>query len=243
MKVLAVGTGCTWFARNNTSFIIDDKILFDTPSGSYKDIIKKIDIFKLDGIVISHFHADHFGDFSIFMTRFMRESERQGRTKKLKVFGQVGILNKLIALNTLLCGAEDECDAEKLKKNIDFVELADGDEFELSGYKVKALKVDHGRTPCLAYLFRDKEGKCVGFSGDTKECDGLRTLLKSSDAAFVDMATTKPVNAHLDCNGFIEMQRMYPNCKMIPVHMSDECLEFAEKNGLPVLYDYDEIII
>ena len=40
MKVLAVGTGCTWFERNNTSFIIDDKILFDTPSGSYKDIIK-----------------------------------------------------------------------------------------------------------------------------------------------------------------------------------------------------------
>ena len=68
MKVFAVGTSCTWFKRNNTSFILDDKILLDTPSGSYKDIIRKIDIFKLDGIVISHFHADHFGDFSIFAT-------------------------------------------------------------------------------------------------------------------------------------------------------------------------------
>ena len=27
MKVFAVGTGCTWFKRNNTSFIIDEKIL------------------------------------------------------------------------------------------------------------------------------------------------------------------------------------------------------------------------
>jgi hypothetical protein len=42
MKVFAVGTSCTWFKRNNTSFIIDDKILFDTPAGSYKDIIKQI---------------------------------------------------------------------------------------------------------------------------------------------------------------------------------------------------------
>ena len=243
MKVLAVGTGCTWFARNNTSFIIDDKILFDTPSGAYKDIIKYVDIFKLDGIVISHFHADHFGDFPIFATRFMRESERQGRTQKMKIFGPVGLLDKLISLNTVLCGAEDECDADKLKKNIDFIEVDYGSEFELSGYKVKVLKVDHGKTPCQAYLFTDKNGKTVGFSGDTRECDGLHTLLKSSDVAFVDMAATEPVKAHLDSKGFVELQRMYPNCKMIPVHMSDECLEFAEKNGLPVLYDFDEIII
>ena len=79
MKVFAVGTSCTWFTRNNTSFIIDDKILFDTPAGSYKDIITKIDILKLDAIFISHFHADHFGDFPVFATRFMRYSERVGK--------------------------------------------------------------------------------------------------------------------------------------------------------------------
>ena len=243
MKVFAVGTGCTWFERNNTSFIIDDKILFDTPSGSYKDIIKHIDIFKLDGIIISHFHADHFGDFSVFMTRFMRESQNHGRTKKLKVFGQVGILEKLISLNTLMCGAEDECDEEKLKKNIDFIEVDEGDEFELSGYNVKVLKVDHGRTPCLAFLFSDENGKRVGFSGDTKECAGLHQLLENSDVAFVDMAATEPVKAHLHSDGFVELQKKYENCKMIPVHMSDECLEFAKKNSLYVLNDFEEIII
>ena len=116
MKVFVVGTACTWFKRNNTSFIIDEKIVFDTPSGSYKDIIKQIDIFKLDGIVISHFHADHFGDFPIFATRFMRESEKQGRTKKLKVYGPKSVLEKLIALNSVLGGADDECDAELLQK-------------------------------------------------------------------------------------------------------------------------------
>ena len=243
MKVFVVGTACTWFDRNNTSFIIDDKILFDTPSGSYKDIIKKIDIFRLDGIVISHFHADHFGDFPVFVTRFMRESERRGRTKKLKVFGPKSVLDKLIELNTVLCAADDEIDRELIQKNIDFIDVDDGDEFELSGYKVSVVKVDHGKVCCMGYLFADATCKTIGFSGDTRECDGLHRLLKKSDIAFVDMASVLPVKSHLDTMRFVELQNQYSNCEMIPIHMSDECLRFAKENGLKVINDFDEIII
>lgn len=243
MKVFAVGTGCTWFQRNNTSFIIDERILFDTPSGSYKDIIRKIDIFKLDGIIVSHFHADHFGDFPVFATRFMRESERQGRTKNLKVYGPRSVLDKLVALNQLLCGGLDECDRELLQKHIDFVDVVDGDEFELSGYKVKAINVDHGRVACLGYTFTDETGKTVGFSGDTKECEGLHKILESSDFAFVDMASLEPVKTHLDTKRFMELQKEYPNCKMFPVHTSDECKVFAEENNLCIINDADEIIV
>lgn len=242
MKVFAVGTSCTWFERNNTSFIIDDKILFDTPSGSYKDIIKRIDIFKLDGIVISHFHADHFGDFPIFVTRFMREMKKRGRTEKIRIVGPKGIVQKLIDLNVLLCGAEDECNENLIRENIDFVEVSDGDEFELSGYKVRVYAVDHGRTPCLAYTFENKSG-VVGFSGDTKDCKNLLEILEKSNVAFVDMASPVPAKAHLDTKRFVELQKLYPNCKMYPVHTSDECKKFAEENGLNVLNDFDEIII
>ena len=238
MKVFVVGTSCTWFERNNTSFIIDDKILFDTPSGSYKDILKQVDIFKLDGIIISHFHADHFGDFPVFATRFMRESEKQGRTKNLKVFGQKGIVDKLISLNKLLCGAEDECNEELFRKKIDFVELSDGDEFELAGYKVKTYEVDHGKAPCLGFTFESEKG-IVAFSADTRECENLRKMLEISSVAFVDMAAPQPAKGHLDCYRFVELQDIYPNCKMIPVHTSDECQEFAEKNGLNAIHDFD----
>ena len=243
MKVFVVGNGCTWFARNNTSFVIDDKIIFDTPSGSYKDVIKNIDIFKIDGIIISHFHADHFGDFPVFATRFMRESKENGRTKKLKVYGPKSVLDKVISLNTLLGGAKDECDREQLQKNIDFIDVGDGDEFELSGYKIKVYKVDHNFMYCQGYTFEDSNGKIVGFTGDTKECDGLLRILEKSNVAFVDMATLNPASAHLDSKRFIELQNEYPKCKMYPVHLSDECKEFAEREGLDVLNDFDEIII
>ena len=243
MKVFAVGTGCTWFARNNTSFIIDDRILFDTPSGSYKDIIKTIDISKLDGIIISHFHADHFGDFPVFATTFMRESEAMGRTKNLKVYGPTSVLDKLIELNTTLFAAEDEKNREMLQKYIDFIDVDDGDNFELSGYKVSVVRVDHGGLMCLGYMFTDENGKTVGFSADTKECDALHEILKLSSVAFVDMAASRPVKAHLHRARFMQLQAMYPNCEMIPVHMSDETLVFAKENGLRVINDFDEIII
>ena len=243
MKVFAVGTGCTWFARNNTSFIIDDRILFDTPSGSYKDIIKNTDISKLDGIIISHFHADHFGDFPVFVTRFMRESEKMGRIENLKVYGPKSVLDKLIELNTILCAAEDERNRELLQKHIDFIDVDDGYEFELSGYKVTAVRVDHGSVKCFGYTLTDESGKIISFTSDTKECESLHKILNKSDIAFVDMASINPAKAHLDSKRFVELKKEYANCKMYPVHMSDECREFAQRNKLNVINDFDEIII
>lgn len=243
MKVLAVGSSCTWFERNNTSFVIDDKILFDTPSGSYKDIVKRINIFDLEAIIISHFHADHFGDFSVFATRFMRESERRGRKNKLKIFGPKGILDKLIALNKLLCGAEDECDPKRFQDKIEFIEVSDGDEFDIWGYKAKVFEVDHGKTYCLGFTFEKKNAKVVGFTGDTKECESLHKILQKCDVTFVDMASPVPAKSHLDCKRFVELQEIYKNCEMIPIHTSDECQKFALENGLKVLNDFDEIII
>ena len=243
MKVFVVGNGCTWFSRNNTSFVLDEKIIFDTPSGSYKDIIKNIDISKIEGIIISHFHADHFGDFPVFATTFMRESSKMGRTKKLKVYGPSSVLDKVLSLNNLLGGAKDECDREQLQKNIDFIDVGDGDEFELSGYKIKVYKMDHGHMYCQGYTFEDSNGKIIGFTSDTKECEGLKCILKSSKVVFVDMANLNPSKSHLDTKRFIELQKEYPNCKMYPVHLSDETKKYAEDNKMDVLNDFDEIII
>ena len=243
MKVYAVGTSCTWFERNNTSFIIDDKIVFDTPAGSYKDILKKVDIFKLSGIIISHFHADHFGDLHIFATRYMRESEMMGRTEKMKIYGPKGMLDKIIEINTIFCSAEDERDREKLQSKIDFIEIADGDEFVLDNYKIKVYEVDHGKAYCLGFTFEDENGVVVGFSADTRDCENLRNILKFSEVAFVDLAAPQPAKSHLDCQSFVELQKMYPNCKMYPIHTSDQCLEFVKNNNLIVVNDFDEIII
>ena len=240
MKVFAVGTGCTWFERNNTSFILDDEILFDTPNGSYKTIIKLIDLFKLKGIFISHFHSDHFVDLHIIATRFMRENH--GRTEKLKVFGPKGTLDKLVEFNKAVISAPDECDKDSLQKQIDFIDVSNGDEFEFDGYKVKVYALDHGLAYSQGYTF-EKDGKVVAFTADTRDCENLRNMLQKSDVAFVDVAAMEEAKSHIDVKTYEKLIKTFPNCKMYAVHTSDKTLEYAKKNNLNALDDGDTIII
>lgn len=247
MKVYAVGTSCTWFARNNTSFILDDEILFDMPNGSYKQIIKELGvdemIRKLKAIFISHFHSDHFFDLHVIATRFMRESEKLGRVEKLKVYGPKGILDKLVEINTVLLSSRDELDKNELKKNIDFVEVGNGDEIELDNYKVKVYEMEHGDVYSQGYTFTDKNGVVVGFTADTKDCDNLQNMLSVSNVAFVDVAAIKPAKSHLDVDRFVELDKIYTNCKMYAIHTPDSVFEICKNKGLNTLDDGDTVII
>lgn len=243
MKVYAVGTGCTWFTRNNTSFILDDNILFDTPNGSYKEIINQIDLLSVKGIFISHFHSDHYADMHIIATRFMREAKNHGLTEKLKVFGPKGMLDKLIDINMVFCSAPDELDRYNFLKVIDFIEVGDGDEFEFGGYKIKVYELDHGDVYSQGYTFTDNRGVTVGFTADTRDCENLRKMLACSNVAFVDMSAIEPAKAHLDTKAFVKIEKIYPNCKMYPIHTSDKTLEIAKQNGMNLIGDGETLII
>lgn len=248
MKVYAVGTSCNWFERNNTSFIIDDCILFDTPNGAYKNIIKYMGganqfVKKTKAIFISHFHSDHFLDLHVIATRFMRESEKLGRTEKLKIYGPKGMLGKLIEINTALLCSSDELDKNQLQKHIDFIEVGNGDEFVLENYKVKVFEMDHGTVYSQGYAFSDKNGKVVGFTADTNDCENLRKMLEISSVAFVDVAAMKPAKSHLDVEKYMELEKIHKNCKMFAIHTADDTYKFGKNNGLTVLNDGDIVNI
>ena len=243
MKVYLLGTSCTWFKRNNTSFILDDKILFDTPDGSYKQVIRKMNIFDIKSVYISHFHSDHFTDLQVVTTRFMREGKKNGVKEKLNVYCPKGTLEHLIEFNKMIFAGEDECAAETLTENINFIEVCDGDEFEDLGYKVKVYEMDHGKVYCQGYTFTDERDITVGFTADTKACENLNKMLENSSFAFVDMAAISPHHSHLHADAFVELTKKYKNCKMYPVHTSDAAQEFAEENGLNAVYDDQELFL
>ena len=132
---------------------------------------------------------------------------------------------------------------------IEFIDLEDGMKFEQNGYKVTALKMEHGAPETYGFIFEDKFGKIVGFSGDTAECENLHNILAKADFAFVEMALSKISNdiyakkTHISTSEFVELTRKYPNCKMFPVHTTDETQKFAEENGLNSLHDGDLVCL
>ncbi|MBR7172313.1 MAG: ribonuclease Z [Clostridia bacterium] len=236
MKVNVLGTSCTWFTRNNTSFIIDDDIVFDVPSGNYKLITQNIDVKKIRCVLISHFHSDHFGDLRIITTEFLRHFEQFGRSEHLRIYGPKGIAQRIIDTNIIFCSAQDEQSMEKLTKYIDFIELEDGFEFEEGGYKIKAYKMVHGAAETFGFTFEDESGKTVAFSADTAMCDNLHKMLENANVAFVEMSAVKPSLSHLNVDDFIELSKKYSNLVMYPVHTSDLSHDYAVEKGYKLNY-------
>lgn len=235
MKVTVVGTSCTWFTRNNTSFIIDDDIILDMPEGSYKDIAKCIDVFKVNSILISHLHGDHFPDLHIIATLIMRS--KQPRAEKLKVYGPKGMLKELIKLNKLFHGGKDEIKKKSFLPYIDFIDIADGDTFSVGKYNVKVYRMNHGKVETYGFVFTEENGKVVAFSSDTKYCENLQNMVSGSDVAFVDFASMAEYPSHVCKDEFHKLLYDNPKTKIYPVHTNDKTQEYVEQNKLNPLKD------
>ena len=236
MKVTVVGTSCTWFKRNNTSFIIDDEIIFDTPAGSYKDVIKIINLSNVKCIFITHFHTDHFTDLHAFVTQIMRY--HKDRKEKLRVYGPKGILNRLTKLNKLFCGSKDERSKKIIKSAVDFIEVHDGMEIVEGKYRIKAFKVEHGEPETFGFTFDDGR-VVVGFSADTRPCENLDKIVASSNFAFVDFTIINFHPKHMYLKPFEELMKKYPNTKIFPVHTTDEAQKYAMEHKFNYLNDGD----
>lgn len=245
MIVDVLGTSCTWFKRKNTSFLLDKKIVFDTPAGSYKDLIQLVNIFDLEAVIITHFHSDHFGDLHCIAAQILRHSEKMGRKRKLKIFGPKGIGQRLMEFNKLQECHVRECVLENFEKTIDFIEVENGTKFELDDYIVETYEMEHGIV-CYGFVFTSrKTGKRYGFTADTAVCDNLYKMAENSDYLFADMAApeTGTHKTHTSYDEFVELTKKYPNVAMYPVHTCDENQERAIKEGLNYLEDGQEIII
>lgn len=242
MKVKVLGTSCTWFVRNNTSFVIDENIVFDLPSGNYKLLAAYTKTMATKCAIITHFHSDHFGDFRILTTEIMRHFDKYGRTENLRVYAPKGIVQKIIETNNLFCAGIDECNEELLREHIDFIELSDGFEFEEGGYKIKAFKMEHGRPETYGFSFTDSDGKVVAFSADTCMCENLDKLLEKADFAFVEMSAKTEHKTHLSIENFLSLSKKYNKTKIYPIHTSDACQKYAIENGLNVVNDGDEFV-
>ena len=69
MKLTFLGTGCAWTKRGCASYLINNNIMVDPGFGSIKQLLRSDEkllhhekIERIDLILITHFHSDHFFD-------------------------------------------------------------------------------------------------------------------------------------------------------------------------------------
>lgn len=212
MKIKIIGCYVTWSKENSTSFLIDEKLIFDVPQGSFKDLYNDNDLTKIEYIIISHFHSDHFADLHLIIDILNQMKEH----KNISILAPKGCKERLIKMFEIF-------DVMHLKEYVDdhvtFIDCEDGKEVTLGDYEIKIYKVLHNWHDTYGFVI-EKNGKKIGFSSDSAMCDNLLKIIDVSDAIFIDSSNIEKNNKHLCTEEVISLSKEYPSCRFIPVHMT-----------------------
>ncbi len=226
MKLTIVGSGCTWTKRENSCFLIDDKVMIDVPQGIMKSLYKlgKRDD-NLDCILLTHFHSDHYFDISIIIydiALYMRPN------KVIKIITPPGGKRKIMSL--LKFAASDQYQDIAFDKYFEVIEAKPNALIDIGDYVVEVVKMDHGKITNHGYIVTEKStGKAVAFSGDTTMCNNIFRLIESSEVCMLDMAEVHTTPNHLGYNDFVKIAKKYPSKIIYPVHMAEPSFEIAYK--------------
>ncbi len=183
-------------------------------------------------ILITHYHADHFGGLPPFMLDAQFFSKR---TTPLTIAGPHGLKDWFVrAMETAFPGSSKS----QPRFDLHFVELTERKTVDVDGLGVTAYLVNHGNPggPFMAYRI-EVENRVVSYSGDTEWTDALIDAGREADL-FVAEAyfREKKVPLHLDLATLeAHLPEINPK-RLILTHMSDDML--GQRSELP--YDCAE---
>jgi ribonuclease BN (tRNA processing enzyme) len=195
-------------ARCWSGFVLNGRYMFDAPPTALYGMKKMgLAVERIDTILISHFHADHFFGLPFLLLEYAYQTRR---STDLTIVGPPGIEDRVRRLT--------EIGYQNLLPRLEgfqlrFREVEDGCEGEVNGLRFSAIQVDHGGPEMRSFGFRaGVDGRTVAYTGDSRYCPQLLDLGRSVDVLVTDCTYAR---------GFDQ-----------PEHMSlDEVRELYERLG------------
>lgn len=171
----AFGTG----GRANTCFLLEASgttVAVDFGASSLPAMrARGHDPDRIDAVVISHLHGDHFGGVPFLVLDAMYVSRR---TRPLVVAGPVGTRARLdAALETLFPGATEKPRAFAL----DVIEVACGEPARIAGLGMRSVEVRHPSGAPSTAVRLEGGGQTFAYSGDTEWTDALIDISTGAD--------------------------------------------------------------
>lgn len=177
---------------------------------------------NLDLILISHLHGDHFGGLPFLILEYLWESPRR---KPLKIAGPPQLEQRTWRLfNTMFPFSSG--DLERVKRNLEFVELEPDRKVRFGKVEVESLRVPHmKRDLCLALKVRIG-GKTIAFTGDTGWIDELVGFAAGADLFLCECTYfDNPLGVHLSYPLLESKRHNFDVKRMMLTHIGREVLE------------------
>ena len=225
MQVKVIGCSTSWTDKPVSSYCINSTMLVDCGEGTLKHYSKcNIDFKEINNILITHMHSDHFlGVASLISQVLVYEGEDQ--KYRLSIYGPKGLLKALTALKELYsCPTINK----RVEDYIKVVELSSGQTFNVEGFEIETIELDHNGMTNLAYIIKE-DNKTIGFSGDCTYDANTQKFVEKSDICFIDCCNEKTTKSHMGAEHLLQMQEQYPQKRLIAVHCTDEFLLKAKE--------------
>lgn len=149
------------------------RILLDLGNGSLGALHHHVDPLLIDGVFLSHLHADHCLDLCGY--HVMRRYHPDGRQPRIPVWGPQGTAKRMAR-------AYDLPKDPGMTEEFEFRTLSDA--VVLGPFAVESVMVAH---PVPAYAFRvTANDRCLVYSGDTAPCAPLDDIARDADLFLVE---------------------------------------------------------
>ena len=200
------------------SFVLDGHVLVE-PSPTALPHLRRCGLAAadLDAVVISHFHPDHTFGWPFLLLEVVR---LRAPDRPFFIVGPPGT-EAFLADMMALGGVTEIGDAAHDSLDVRYVEV-DGGWQEAGPLRFRAVEVDHvPHLRCFGYLF-DRDGRIVGYSGDTRPCAGLDELAGASDVLILECnGPHPPPVTHMDIESVRALRDRFPAVPFVLTHLGE----------------------
>lgn len=180
------------------------------------------DPLRVDAVLLSHFHADHFAGVPFFLI----ESKILERTQPLTIAGPPGVEARVLALYEAMFPGS----APSFPFPLAFIEYAAAGPTAVGQLRVTASPVLHVPETQPHALRIEAGGHVIAFSGDTEWTDVLRDVARDADLFLCEaFALEGPVRIHLDYQTILRERATLDCRRLVLTHMGPDVLAAAER--------------
>ncbi len=189
---------------------------------------------KIELILVSHLHGDHFGGIPFL---FLEAKYVSQRTRPLTLLGPPGLQQQVeAAMEALYPGAI----GAEVGFPIDYITLDPAAHWQDAELKISSYPVKHGSSPDVFGLRVEIGGRVVSYSGDTEWTESLLELSAGSDLFIVECFNyTQPSPSHLDYRTLLAKRKEFGCKRLVLTHLGGSMLERLAELELEVLRDGD----
>lgn len=226
LTIIGCGDAFSSGGRLQTCFHVETPegaFLIDCGAGAVAGLKQqKCSLAKIDTIIISHFHGDHYGGLPYFLL----EAAVSGRKEPLTIISPPGCREKAAALLDLLYPGSKVLE----KLDLHFIEYEGTQELVTAYLSLTTFPVVHIPETNPHGLRISTAGKVISYSGDTGWDPVLNTIARAADLFICECNFYESKSGvHLDYLTLAEHLPAFTCKQILLTHLGDEIFANREK--------------